>query len=171
MVALSGSSNQRGFLALRRPNFSIDRSNSPNRSQNLDLQSDHIVWDQIKRIFESVRWVSRNSVHISVTRATLIFLSWAQSANRIDHPLWLETLENLIWQPDHIVWDHIKRIFESVQWVSRNSVHKSVTHGWQFSRIWAELRIQIQLDFGERATAYNIRENSSHFCEIPFLPE
>ena len=45
----------------------------------------------------------------------LIFFSVRQSEYQIDHPMSLEVLENLDLQPDDIVLEHIKRIFESVQ--------------------------------------------------------
>jgi len=142
------------FCALPQSYFSIDHSNPPNRCQKLILQPDHIVWDHIQRIFESGRWVSCNPWHKLLSRAMLIFYSVRQSEYQIDHPMSLEVLENLDLQPDDIVLEHIKRIFESVQWVSRNPCHKLLSQGWQFWRIWAGFWMLTQLDFEERATAY-----------------
>ena len=153
MVTLSGSSNQRGFLALRRPNHSIGGQEVSDRSEILDCQPDDILWQQSKRILQSVRWASSNPVHIRVSQTTLISPCLCQRSDPIAYSGTSKLSKNLDSQPHDTLWQHTKRILESVQWVLRNLVHIRVSPQWQFWRIWAGLWTLTKLDFGERATA------------------
>ena len=153
MVTLSGSSNQRGFLALRRPNHSIGGQKVSDRSEILISQPDGNQWQHTKRILESVRWASSNPVHIRVAQTTLISPCLCQRSDPTAYSGTSKLSKILDFQPHDTLWQHTKRILQSVQWVLHNLVHIRVSPQWQFWRIWAGLWTLTKLDFGERATA------------------